>query len=112
METFVIIKRPGEPAALLPAPARVNLDFLAPLIGGYIEILPKRALPPDVLRDTTVIVNEEGELRGLAPNLQFASNTILGPVVVTLTNEEGDDHGLCREHAQALAKALDRYAVR
>jgi len=56
-------------------------------------------------------MNEEGRLRGSAPNLKSENYTILGPVVLTLTNEDGDDQGLCLEHDQAVARALDHYGV-
>lgn len=112
MDLFVVYKKPGTRAELLPAPERVDLAFLKPLVTGYIELFPTAQLVSETLRGVTLIVNEEGALRGLEPNLRFETGGgVLGPLVAVLTNEEGDDHGLCLEHAEAVARALDHYGV-
>jgi len=111
MDLYLVVKRPGQLAELLPAPPRIELEFAQSLVGGYIEVLPTKALVSQILRDVTMLVNEEGKPRGLPENLKLEFDVIRGPVVITLTNDEGDDHGLCLEHAEAVAKALDHYGV-
>ncbi len=111
MDTFVIVKRPGQRSELVPAPERVNLEFLRPLIGGYIEVFPVRGQISDILTGLTIFMDEEGQLKKLAPNLTFPFAAVVGPVVVVQTDEEGDDHGFEEGKAKSIAQALDHYAV-
>jgi len=111
VETFVVVKKPGEAAVLVEAPPKLDLEFLKVHIGGYIEVFPKRGYISETLDAVTIFMDEEGALSGLPDNVAFPIATVVGPILACLTDEEGDDHGLCREHAEAVARALDHYAV-
>lgn len=51
------------------------------IVGGPIETVP-------FLSDCLLIVNEEGRLQGLEPNISIRGETIVGPVIVVGLGEE------------------------
>lgn len=71
-----IIKQPGQPAAEIEIPN--TLDALQKAVGGYIEIVHVQGLPG------VLIVNEEGKIRDLEPNLVLpwpSFDVLVGPVL-------------------------------
>jgi hypothetical protein len=57
-----------------------SLETVQQLVGGYVEVVTNA--------DITFFVNEEGRLRGLAPNLKatlFAGQQLVGDVVAAKT---------------------------
>jgi hypothetical protein len=79
----VVYKEPGKAAEVRDI--ENDLPVLQGLVGGYIEAL--NVVPPLLL-----ICNEEGKLRGLQPNLDLRGryDVIVGPVLFTKSNSEGD----------------------
>lgn len=69
-----------------------TLEALQSAVDGYIETVPIRFIPPD---KAVMIVNEEGLLRGMAPNpaaSMIAGIKIVGPaIVVGVDGEEFTD---------------------
>ncbi|HSC88815.1 MAG TPA: hypothetical protein VLC09_16145, partial [Polyangiaceae bacterium] len=75
--------------------ATIDSEFLEPLLGASTEPYPAARFDAEVLRQLTWIVGRQG---------------IAGPLVACLT-DDGEDHGLCLEHAEAVARALDGQGV-
>ena len=69
----VIVKNPGEAPEEREVPN--TLEALQALVGGYIEAVP-------LARDAVILVNEEGKLRGMAPNVMYFDEVLVGPVVL------------------------------
>ena len=69
----VIVKNPGEAPEEREVPN--TLAALQSLVGGYIEAVA-------MARDAVILVNEEGKLRGLAPNVMYFDEVLVGPVVI------------------------------
>lgn len=85
----ILFKAPGEAAEVRDI--RNELEELQDLVGGYIEVLPMGG-------DLRLIVNEEGKLRGLEPNILAPTLDILvGPVIATAYDGEGDFRPLTDE---------------
>lgn len=80
----VMLKKPGAPWA--PAKVENRLESLQQLVGGYIEVLMTHR--PDV----ALIVDEEGKLKGKAPNFPYIGDVIVGPaLLVGVDGEEFED---------------------
>lgn len=76
----VIRKRPGEDAEI--AEVENDLHALQKEVGGYIQFVP-------LATDFGFILNEEGKLLGLEPNVFFGSDLIVGTLLgVGLSGEE------------------------
>lgn len=67
-----IVKEPGR----MPAIRNVSneLRVLQDIVGGYIETLT-------FTTDCVAICNEEGRIRGMAPNICFCGVDFVGPVI-------------------------------
>ena len=71
----VIIKRPGEKVGHYED-IENSLEALQKIVGGYIETHRIR-------NDTVMIMNEEGKLDGLEPNVQIGEiDTVCGPLIL------------------------------
>lgn len=68
----VIVKYPGKDPEELVIPN--ELEAFQRLVDGYIETLP-------IAADMLAIVNEEGKLRGMEPNMMVRGDLLVGPVV-------------------------------
>ena len=80
-----IIKRPDEPFGHMTNISN-TLANLQNTVGGYIETI--------TIRDGLVIVcNEEGKLKGLAPNFRIPGDEIVGTVIICgeKPGEDGDE---------------------
>ena len=80
----VLIKKPGAPWA--PVEVENRLEDLQRLVDGYIEVATSWG-------DIALIVNEEGKLRGLAPNFPLCGDVIVGTAV--LIGVDGEDFTDC-----------------
>ena len=69
----VIVKNPGEAPEEREVPN--TLAALQTIVDGYIEAVP-------LARDAVILVNEEGKLRGMAPNVMYFDDVLVGPVVI------------------------------
>ena len=76
----VIVKHPDKDPEELVIPN--ELEAFQRLVGGYIETLP-------IAADMLAIVNEEGKLRGLEPNMIVNGELLVGPVV--FAGVDGED---------------------
>ncbi len=92
----VVLMNPGEPARAVEIPN--TLEAMQKLVGGYLELVGLRSFPFDVW------CNEEGALKGLAPNVAFPECTIAGPLFVTgLATEDGECGSFTEEQAARVA---------
>lgn len=64
------------------------LEALQRTIGGYIEAV--RIGVGDNEDYIIALVDEEGKLKGLAPNLCWGRDTLVGDVIFTKSNNDGD----------------------
>lgn len=76
----VILVKPKENPSLLEIDN--SLYSLQSIVGGRIEILP--------YKDSLIICNEEGKLKGLEPNRQTGNDVIAGTFVICGGDDEGN----------------------
>lgn len=88
----ILFKEPGEVPEIREIPN--ELAALQELVGGYIEVAPlDRAL--------RFVVNEEGKLLGLEPNIYAPTlDVLVGPLVVTAYDGSGDFRTLTEEEIE------------
>ena len=97
-----IVKEPGR----MPAIRNVSneLRALQDIVGGYIETVT-------FTTECVAICNEEGRLRGMAPNICFCGVDFVGPLIfVGVDGEEFTD--LTQEQAAFLIAELTKAEVR
>lgn len=97
MEIRVIIARPGE--APFVTTIENTLEAMQSVVGGYIERIPVSFIitgTPDV----DLWVNEEGLLINLPFNRVVAGTPVVGPILVTSSDEEGETTGLSDEQVE------------
>jgi hypothetical protein len=96
----VLICVPGEPLHEKRIPH--SLEAMQALVGGLIEMVPGPR------PGTDLVVNEEGLLRKLAPNLalQRAGHNLVGPAFVTRIDREGACVDLTDEDVRFYTKLL------
>lgn len=88
----VLVKEPGKEAELREMPN--TLKALQSAVGGYIETVT-------FAEDCTLVVNEEGKLKGLPPNFLFFGDVIAGTAV--LVGVDGEEFcSLTDEQVQSI----------
>ena len=101
----VIVAMPGEPAVV----KRIEntLESLQEIVGGYIETAPLW------LEDLVLICNEEGKLRGMAPNRAIGHDIIVGPIIVAKANNKtGEFEDVPEFVLKFLCSNLDKRMIR
>ena len=93
----VIVKEPGE------RPKRVTIDgsleSLQRLVGGYIEHI-------NFTKTTGILVNEEGKLKKLAPNIILPEDILVGTVI--FVGESGEEFvDVPDQEAEVIMKAFE-----
>ena len=78
-----------------------TLEKLHELVGGYIEVVPEN-------QECTIlmIINEEGKLKGLEPNIASPYDTIVGNIVFVKNIGDGEFHSLTEDMIKYL---LNKY---
>lgn len=71
----VFIARP-ETDYLEQAEIDNTLETMQKIVGGYIETVT-------LSKDTVLICNEEGRIRGMQPNITFGGHDFVGTIVMT-----------------------------
>ena len=82
-EIKVIIKEPGQP--MREALIKNELDEFQKLVGGYIE-----TIWPIKNKNIVAVLNDSGKKLGLLPNFKLRSDIIVGTVVFTKSNNDGE----------------------
>lgn len=80
-QILVLTKLPGQPAYLDPLFDN-KLEAFQEFVGGYIETVT-------IENDVVVICNEEGRLKGMAPNVTIRGIDFVGPVMIV--GAKGDE---------------------
>lgn len=94
----VVYKVPGEHASVIEIPN--NLRLLQELVGGYIETVPCDS-------DAIMIVNEEGKILGLEPNVLLGNDVVVGNLIVV--GDGGEDFAeLDLDRAKEISMDLDK----
>ncbi|MDT0149994.1 DUF3846 domain-containing protein [Priestia aryabhattai] len=85
-----------------------TLQELQGIVGGYIETL---FLKQD--RSIVMILNEEGKLEGLEPNIDFRNDVVVGNVIVLGTDiENGEFRSLTEEEDLEVRVFLESLLIR
>lgn len=87
----VVLQHPGEVSVIATVPN--TLKAMQQAVGGYIETL---TLPNGLL----VVLDEEGRLKGLKPNVRSMYGVFVGTVLITKSNDEGELVSLTPEQIQ------------
>lgn len=74
-----VIQRPGQISEI--AEIENTLEAFQEIVGGYIEVMP-------LTERLVLIVNEEGKLKGLEPNMYVNGDCLVGTVIVTAVDGE------------------------
>ena len=96
-----IVQNPGENPQTVDLQGD-SLSALQGVVGGYIETVHHEALEENGI---TAWANEEGLYLSLSPNLVVYGQPIVGPVVFTGHNDEGETIGLT-EDQEAIVQAF------
>lgn len=92
----VIVKEPGDVGEVREI--QNDLWTLQGIVGGYIEVVPLK-------NGVYAVVNEEGKLRGMKPNIPCENNVLVGTVV--LAGIDGDEFADVPRFMQNLFKEGD-----
>jgi hypothetical protein len=104
MKTIQVVQaQPGEKAVIVQASN--SLEALQGLVGGPIEGVMQAEFLPNGCH---AYVHEEGKLKRLAPNLRHGYDIIVGPIVVSSCDGDGEEVGLMDHEADEAVKLLDR----
>ena len=76
----VIIKQPGEPG--MEMMIENSLKELQRIVGGYIQVIQP-------MQHLAVIVNEEGKLMDLPPNIFYGGDLLVGTII--FVGVDGED---------------------
>lgn len=98
-----IVKNPGETAQDYTHEGGSSLEPLQKLVGGYITTVYHESLDEVGI---TAWANDEGLLIGQAPNLAVYGQPVVGPVVFTGHDDEGETVGLTDEQAETVGRFL------
>jgi hypothetical protein len=99
----VAFKAPGERAEARTIPD--TLPAMQGLVAGYLEALP--------FAGYDLWLNEEGKLKGMAPNIVLLEqqDIAVGPVFVARSNANGDTVSLRPDENPAVLAKLDQFAL-
>lgn len=75
------------------------------LLGGYIQKVPLHGTPLDAF---DVFVNEDGRALEQPFNREFGGHFLVGPIVVSKANADGDQIALTPDEAARVLDALRR----
>ena len=111
VSTYIVIKRPGEPSVIIESPELLDMTYIQTRVGGFIQVFPSHGHVSDVLQQVTLVIDEDGRRKDLPDNVEFPIQIVVGPILACVTDAEGYEHGMPRELAESVARALDHYAV-
>jgi hypothetical protein len=103
----VVVKKVGEkPVA---CDVELTLREMQKAVGGYIEFYP-------LDKGVYIVVNEEGKLEGLLPNLEYETPMVyeifVGDVLfVGSPDDEGNTLGLTEKQVAYVMEFCDKYAL-
>lgn len=80
-------------------------ETLRDLVQGYIEYVPSGVPGLDI------IINEEGKLIELTPNLYYGEHDVLCGNVIFIRNEEGESASITKEDEDFLKVAIPKITI-
>lgn len=92
---MVIVKRPAERAYWTVV--KNELSALQRLVGGHLEVIR--------LQRCLALVDEEGKLKGLKPNMVFGMDAIVGTIV--FVGEDGEEFTDCPAKWSEILRDMD-----
>jgi len=95
----VVFKKPNEKPTQMEI--EDTLEKLQELVEGYIELIPAN---DD--KSILMIVNEEGQLKGLEPNIWIGNTCIVGNVVFVQNKFDSEFHSLTDDMVKAIIRLL------
>lgn len=93
----VAIKRAGEDLEFISI--ENELEEFQELIEGCIEVV-------NIANTLDMIINDEGKIKGLEPNMVIAGDLICGDIIFVNSNDEGDFESLSDENIELLKSIL------
>ena len=81
-----------------------TLEDMQKLVDGYIEVIST-----DIDDKVFMIVNEEGKLYGLEPNLYYYSDIIVGNIVFVKVDNKGNWKSISDKQIEAIKKYFGNY---
>lgn len=105
MKIRVVHKRPGKLAEIVSI--ENTLEALQGLLdGGYLEAVhPPNFMPLGA--GIHAYVDEEGKLKNLPPNFALSGDVIVGPVIFSKSDAEGEEVGLDESEAAEVCALLN-----
>lgn len=95
----IVFKKPGEKPIVMEI--EHTLEKLQELVEGYIEVVPAND-DGSIL----MIVNEEGLLKELKPNVWIGQTCIVGNVIFVQNGNDGEFHSLTGDMVRAIIEIL------
>lgn len=95
----VVFKKLGEKPVAIEI--EHTLEKLQELVEGYIEVVPAN---DD--KSILMIVNEEGRLKGLKPNVWIDNTCIVGNIIFVQNGNDGEFHSLTDDMVRAIIEIL------
>ena len=93
----VAIKRAGEDLEFISI--ENELEEFQELVEGYIEVV-------SIANTLDMIINDEGKIKDLEPNMVIAGDLICGDIIFANSNDEGDFESLSDENIELLKSIL------
>ena len=95
----VVFKKPSEKPVVMEI--EHTLNKLQELVEGYIEVVPANQD-----KSILMIVNEEGLLKNLEPNVWIDNTCIVGNVIFVQNGNDGKFHSLTDDMVRAIIEIL------
>lgn len=111
MSEFVVIKEPNKKARIVEVNGEVDYELLSSTVGGYITQAIMGWEDEYYPLDVTVFANDEGLLMGLPVNVNNGTQTLVGNLIATHTDEVGNSHGFDAETAKRIKVDFDSMAT-
>lgn len=95
----IVFKRPGA----IPVEMEIEntLEKLQELAEGYIEVIPANED-----KSILMVVNEEGKLNKLKPNVWIGNTSIVGNVIFVQNGTDGEFHSLTDDMVKTIIRLL------
>jgi len=95
----IVFKKPSEKPMAMEI--ENTLEKLQELVEGYIEVVPANND-----KSILMIVNEEGLLNNLEPNIWIDNTCIVGNVIFVQNGDDGEFHSLTDDMVKAIIRIL------
>lgn len=80
-------------------------ESISSIVGGLIEYIPSG------IEGLDIIINEEGKLKNMMPNLYYGENDVLCGNVIFIRNVDGDSASINKNDEDFLMKAIPNITI-